>query len=289
MSRPPHSPVEDRPGADDGAPPFVGYVASSSGTRRTNRRVKHVLLLGLDGAGKTRLATALAEPDSEEAAAARVPPTDLEIEMRCETNVDDSASKEEAADLRRPFVLRAVDDRLQAKKAESAPLGAANRASSGALRLDLMDTPGCAAYRALWPRLVVGSGGTYNAEDHDTIPTPAAVVFVISAHDPLRLHMAWTEVLRYAVPPFGSGFPQPPLLIVVARTQDEVGGQAMGVADVLKAVEDFAPIDRDPERHPWTVLGADLRPLRNVGAGNSPYNLTDLRRITQWLFQKVDP
>lgn len=236
--------------------------------KAVSRRCRTVLLLGLDGAGKTRLATALSDPTSLEAATALTVPTDLELEIQ------DAAAT--GGGLSRPYIVRDVDDRLLVKSTTFS-LGKLPPTQA----ISLLDASGCASHRAIWPDLL----RRCDTESSGEPQRPDAVLYVISAHDPWRTPLAWAEMLRVAMPPPEMRLQPIPLLVLIARTRST--GCCMSPADVLKAVEDMIPIRRSVE-HPWTVLGVDLR-AREDGSpstGGCLYSLADLRAVSSWILQQ---
>lgn len=270
------------------APPLSATVvaASASGASRkviVGRPIRHALLLGLDGAGKTALAKALADPAEP---CFPVLPTDLEIADRV-ARARDAPTAEERGAMSRPFVLWRVDDRLltRNKATLSAPLTGIGRLPPP-VQVTLMDPSGVPPHRLLWLELLMcgrrkAAAGTLvvDDDDPDAFPVVNALVFVISAHDTLRLHLAWSELLRLLA---STPDDMPVLIVVVQVEQSTECVPRMLVADVLKVVEDFAPLPTN-RKGGVSIVGADLRAADPTLTGGAAFALSDLRQIGEWL------
>jgi hypothetical protein len=257
-----------------GASPSRGFLDLRAGGADRKRHMvprkgRRVLVVGLDGAGKTRLCAALAHPCDVRVAMSRSVPTDLELEVRPPAESDDV-----------PRILHEVDDRWLVKRTDTAgafPSSAAVAKLPPTTRVELYDVPGAAAYRVLWQPMAEGSM-PLGADDTAAAAAagPDAILFVVAAHDTTRVALAWAELVAVA-----GCAPTTPLVIVVARTR-EGDGPCMSVADVFKAAEDFAPLSR-AEDAAWTAIPVDLRPLEERPGENCMYPFADLRRLALWL------
>ena len=227
------------------------------------RRTRKVLVVGLDGAGKTRLCSALSQPCDATVASTRTVPTDLFLEVR---------SAPDAA----PCVGHDIDDRWLVKKWDGPGFPTGPSKVPPTTRIELFDVSGAASHRVLWSPFADGS---LPLEDGESNAPPDAIVGVISAHDPSRLALAWSELLAVV-----RTAPSTPVAVVVARVRESA--QVMTGADVLKSSEDFAPIPRDDDT-PWTVTDVDLRPVEEKPGDSCMYEPQELRRLVQWLLQNV--
>lgn len=258
--------------------PFSPPATKKQVVTRTQR---HFLVLGLDGAGKTALVRALAGPEEPWFPAL---PTDLEIADRLANKAD--ATDEEKAEWKRPFVPLPIDDRLLIRnKADNAPLSGGAAKVPPPVQVMLLDTCGAPAYRALWPMLLAGTPANTDVLDPEHLPVPVGVIFVISAHDGLRSSLAWTELQRLLLSTRDDAEDGPaklPLLVAVVQVDKDPRRPRMSVADLLKAVEDSAPVP--PERASnLTVMNVDLRCIDPATSGGAAYALGDLRQIGAWL------
>lgn len=263
------------------------------------RERRHVLLLGLDGSGKTRLAQALAAPLSAQVAAAPTMPSHVVVE-----------------DAPLPYTLHVVSDALLiARRYDQIPDTMEGKVPPQTIA-ELIDASGAASHRVLWPSLIAGTASE-DAGKGEWAPQPRGIIFVIGAHDPLRLQLAWTELLsvahaaklqadapgafarEHAFPGAApdARLPAPrevPILIAVVRTAVDDEVCAMSAADVLRACEHFAPIAA-----PISVVDVDLRPAPSAGADATqsprpsargekrsaqPYHgMADVVRCAQWV------
>lgn len=239
-----------------------------------------LLLLGLDGAGKSRLAALLAAPPlatdagAFHAAWAALPAAPSRDGFVRLTQVHPGRvveSEAEVVGVAAPLPSAASEGPLFA--------GSAHAATMAAARLLTVDPSGAQQWRYRWRLLgtqphpnngalaVVSVPGHYKAS-----PVAAeAVLFVVDASDAVRLPLAWTELLAVAAD--CCVWLARPLLVVVARhgplarvgvgpangdgNGDASGGERwLTAVDVLRACEDFAPL---PAGVTWSVVDADFR------------------------------
>ena len=262
--------MEDADAAEVVASPSRGFLdLRTSGSEKKKhtvpRKSRSALVLGLDGAGKSRLCTALARPCDVDAALSRSIPTDVALEVG--PNPDGP-----------PALTAEVDDRWIVKRAEHGggfPQG--NIKLPPTTRIELWDVPGAAAFRPLWQPMADGEFGVASGAENGGSSGPDVLVFVIGAHDVARIALAWSELVALA-----RHVPAIPLYVVVARTRS--AGPVMSPADVLRAAEDFEPLVR-ADGAPWTIAPIDLRALEERPGEMCMYQFSDLRKLVQWVTQ----